>query len=77
MSFEEFYETWWLEHQNNVLAPIPKEAMRKAWLAGRMAEKASQQSVQADVAEDRPLCTVCNGYHYPPPREGHFKPQRC
>jgi len=31
---------------------------------------------EPDVADDRPLCTVCNGYHYPVPKEGHFKPQR-
>ena len=30
----------------------------------------------ADVADDRPYCSVCNGYHYPVPKEGHFKPQR-
>lgn len=30
----------------------------------------------ADVSDDRPYCSVCNGYHYPVPKEGHFKPQR-
>jgi hypothetical protein len=62
MSFEEFYETWWLDHQNNVLAPTPKEAMRQAWLAGRKAEKAAQQSVHSDVC---PVCLNSRQFDYP------------
>jgi len=41
---------------------------------GQLLSRPTQRA--ADVADDRPYCSVCNGYHYPVPKEGHFKPQR-
>jgi len=74
--FDVWYENWWFEHDVDKPAMSPKEAMRQAWEAGRKAQTAAQQTLALDVADGRPYCSVCNGYHFPPPREGHFPPQR-
>ena len=50
----------------------------KAWAQRALERDLESRPTQraADVADGRPLCTVCNGYHFPAPKEGHFKPQR-